>query len=244
MIQKLHALWFAVLLGLSSLLASCAGNMESAEESFALEEAPVEEAAYTDDELAESFESDTLNNEQLAIFQERAGQKLEDFIDYVKIISNKSFDAQLRLEASKQVLELFADTSVMVNFSIHPDSKTSQSIGEFLKEVRLSQYDSLLIKTDSVVIEPAVKMDNSYSGSISAKVKILGYQKSKIVFQSKAVHQATSIIQKTQKQFGNEQKMVWIVAIGEVKWLKIYFNENKSFYYSSSRFHFTTSISG
>lgn len=172
-----------------------------------------------ENQMEETFEADTLSNEQLNVFQQRAQQKLDDFINYIEIISNKTYDSELRLLARNQIVELFADSSILVHVAAGKVEKNPQPVSAFLNEIYLSEYDSIKIKTDSVVVAQPIKADEAttYIGYVTAKVNIKGYKNGQVYFNSVAIQKAKTIIRKTEKRFGEETKTIWTVGLGELE---------------------------
>ena len=221
--RNTHIILQWMLIGFVSLvLTNCASNSSKEESAVSSMTDSVSATASEKTYLEETFETDTLTKEQLMVFQKRAQEKLQDFINYVEIISNKSYHIELRNEASKQTDNLFADSSVSVNISLSKISETNKSprsISNFMNDVRSCEYDSIKVKTDSVVISLPEKSDTTlkYLGEISARVKIEGYKNGIVVFNSSTIQKAETIIFKTEKQFGSEKKMLWTASIGALK---------------------------
>lgn len=216
--KKLHIALYWVVAGFTCFLISCGPSREEKDNVNAMYESNL--STMEDNQaLEDTFEIDTLNTVQLNVFQQRARQKLQDFINYMEIISNKSYDLELRLIASKQIEDLFAVSTVFVSISIAKEPKNKKTVSQFLNEIYLSDYDSIKVKTDSVVISKPEKSTESikYIGEVTAKVNIDGYKNGEVIFNSIAIQKAETIITKTQKQFGDETKMVWTASIGELK---------------------------
>lgn len=226
--NKLHfALYLTTVVFVCTIFACGKAREEKADIPVEIEEMsppPVNETDAVSDhmpndsELEESFNADTLNEEQLRIFQKRAQQKLQDFINYIEIISNKRYNSQLRLAACQQIEELFADSSVIIDIRFDQIEKDPRTASLFIKDVYNSGYDSIKIKTNSVIVNPAEKLNETleYVGNITADVTIIGYKKSTIAFYSKGIHKAKTIIHKQEKQFGKDSQTLWSVFIGEL----------------------------
>jgi len=215
--NKFHITLYVVLIGFGFLM-SCSPSSEEKDKVSNSRDLSSESIENNKD-LEGAFEADTLNTLQLEAFQQRARQKVQDFINCVEIISNKSYNAELRDVSIKQIKDLFADSTVFINIQITKTQKIPSTISHFLNEVNRSDYDSIKVKTDSVVLSQPEKSKTStkYIGAVSAKVTINGFKDGKIIFSSITNHTAETCIIKTQKQFGTETKMVWEAAIGELK---------------------------
>ena len=216
--KNLHIALYFISAIFTCMLLSCAGSKEEVQDTATMVEystTPI----INDNKLEEAFETDTLSDEQLNVFQQRARQKVQDFINYIEIISNKTYDAQMRLLARNQIEELFADSSVLVTISIAEGKINPKPVSVFLNDVYQSEYDSIKIKTDFIVVtQPKIANETAtYIGFIRVKLNIVGYKNAQISFNSHAVHEAKTIIRKTQKHFGEESRMIWTVMLGEWK---------------------------
>jgi hypothetical protein len=166
--------------------------------------------------LDAAFESNSLNAAQLVVFQQRGAEKLADFINYIEIISNKRYDKQLRLEIRKQIIDLFETDQTLVAIPID-GKKESKPVSKFLDEVYKGGYDSIKVKTDSVVLSPLVKNDNIYKGVITGKIKIQAYRNKKMEHNILELQQAKTIVLKVEKDFGGKKQSVWEVMLGEIE---------------------------
>lgn len=219
---KLHIVLYLILTGFVCFIVACAPSSEEKSKYFAAEKV-ISDSAFvstTDNkDLEDVFETDSLTTEQLQVFQQRAQQKLQDFINYVEIISNKSYNAELRDVAKQQIKNLFTDSTVLINIPITKTQKIPCTVTEFLNEVKVSDYDSIKVKTDSVVLSQPAKSKEGmkYIGTITGKVSIDGFKNGETIFNSSSIQKAETNISKTKKQFGKESKMVWTVTLGELK---------------------------
>lgn len=215
--KELHIASYLISAVFICILWSCGPSMEE-QQDFSVTPADLV-PNNNENQMEEAFETDTLSNEQLNVFQQRAQQKLEDFINYIEIISNKTYDSELRLVARNQIVELFADSSILVNVADGKLEKNPKPVSLFLNEIYQSEYDSIRIKTDSVVVHQPIKTDEvvTYIGYITAKVNIKGYKNGQVSFNSVAIQKAKTIIRKTKKRFGEETRTIWTVGLGELE---------------------------
>jgi hypothetical protein len=216
--KYIHILVFAMVLGLLSTLISCGPSHE--EKMFAMDSIAVDKnlSQVLPTDLEQTFESDSLTAEQLVVFQQRGAEKLADFINYVEIISNKQYDKQLRQEVRKQIIDLFESDQALVAIPL-TGIKESKPVSKFLDEIYKGGYDSIKVKTDSVVLSTLVRVDSLpvYKGVISGKVKIQAYRNKKMEFDDMQIQQARTIVRKVEKDFGGEKRSVWEVMLGEIE---------------------------
>jgi len=217
--QKLHIILNLIMAVIICSMFSCAPSSEEKQEGMPSMDEINSPSPLHETNASDNFDIDTLNTEQLIVFQKRAQQKLEDLINYIEIISNKSYNSEMRLIAKKQIEDLFVDSTALINISISEMQIKPMATYEFLDQVYKCDYDSIKIKTDSVIVTQPQKVNESfeYIGSISARVEITGFKNSKVSYNSTAIHKAETIIYKTEKQFGEDSRIVWTVAIKELK---------------------------
>jgi hypothetical protein len=222
--QNRHIALFVVMISFFTMLVSCGPSAEEKQKSEqeivstppsmdeVVKETPARET------LEQTFEADTLTAGQLTAFQQRGAEKLADFINYMELISNKTYDGRLRLELGKQAEALFADPTAWIAISIN-DKKEKKQLTAFLDDFYKNEYDSIKVKTDSVVMQQPERADKGgiYKGTVSEKVSVMGYKNKKIVFSSTGLREATTLILKMEKNFGGDKKMVWEVMLGEIK---------------------------
>ncbi len=168
-------------------------------------------------QLEEVFKEDLLNSEQLMVFNQRATQKVNDFISYVELISNKSFDSQMRYAAKEQVFALFTDSTISLALDIDTIQKDSHSLSVFLSKVYSSSYDSLKIGADSMLISRGFELEGKekYYGTIALKIKIEGYINGRRMLDHTSNHKAKTELIKTSKNFGKNTELIWTVKLGD-----------------------------
>jgi hypothetical protein len=219
-----HIVLFVGMISFFLMLVSCGPSAEEKQIVEPMEIRPLPESSISTEEISEpretleqTFEADTLTVEQLTAFQQRGAEKLADFINYIELMSNKRYDLQLRLEARKQVEALFSDPATPVAIAMSTENR-AKTITEFLDEIYKTNYDSIRVRTDSVVLQqPERDMEQSYKGTVSAKVNVMGFKNKKMIFSSADLRKATILIRKVEKDFGGEKKQVWEVMLGEMK---------------------------
>lgn len=171
------------------ILFSCAG--ESRQEDFAA--APVEEsrsisqAEFTENitELPESLTEDQQNAYQL-----RAKQKFQDFLDYLKIISNPKIDDGLIKHSKKLMKELFISDSV--NFYSSDSLNITGAKIKSLAFIKPLKYDSL---------------NNYLSGALQINMMLHKQKTNKTI---------EVYLVETTKQFGDEEQKTIEIKLGNM----------------------------
>jgi hypothetical protein len=65
-----------------------------------------------------SGNSESLDDGQITQLQQKAIQKLQDFYDYISLLSNRAYEKQMREDARKQAKQLFYGSDCSVNGKI------------------------------------------------------------------------------------------------------------------------------
>ncbi|MFY9310272.1 MAG: hypothetical protein WAQ28_14595 [Bacteroidia bacterium] len=204
------------------LIVCCLGACNSASEEEIVGDAETVAKLSNENKLAQSFVADSLSRDQLHVFQQRGQQKLDDFISYTAIVSNKAYNKEMRFAAKEQMMQLFTDSTVMIEAGVSEAQEKARPLFEFAEEVYTSQYDSVKIKVlYAKAKEPEPKNTGSYEGSVTADVSIKRYLAGKDVFSTTATFTAATVVQQVQKQFGNDSSRVWTVMLGEIKQLSV-----------------------
>ncbi|MBC7865235.1 MAG: hypothetical protein IAF38_19830 [Bacteroidia bacterium] len=147
-----------------------------------------------------TFTANSLSVKEVNAFETRAVQKVEEFYDFLSVITDKKIDLKMREQAKKQAAELFSDkTCTVYGVPVEKflDSCLSGKLNPSteIKEKKLSRFFS-----DNNA------ENDSYEGAVSF---------STVADKTKR----TSVInlQRKEKQFGKEIKVIWSVFICEIK---------------------------
>lgn len=218
--KRFNSVFYSIAIAIACFLAGCNAASEDRASDDAISDTGA--SMYDGDELEKAFEADTLTEDQLRLFQQRAQQKLADFIDYVGIISNKKYDVELRLAAMEQIEQLFIDSSVQIEVGLTEAEQKARPLNAFIEEVYGSKYDSVSIKALSVKTGlPELKKQMTYRGTITADASIERYKDGEAIFNTLGTYKAETIIRKVQKQFGSDSSTVWTVTLGEIKQVSV-----------------------
>lgn len=204
--KLLHIILIAIILALSS----CAG--ESQDKSARTN---VNESAKMSDDFSEEVFTELENPnaelaaEQLEAFQLRAIQKFQDFLDYLKIISNPDVDNDLKEHSLQLAIELFMNDSTLITDSIITVSIDGIILKDYLEKIK-SNKNPIFIGIEKIGFSEPLELDslNNYKGKIEVSLKI----KESAINKKVAVY----LIQ-IEKSFGQHE-----VNINEVKLGNIY----------------------
>ena len=165
-------------------LFSCGRSMEQSEKAPAMTDSINQtDSTYAASGFEINFSSDTLSTHQKEVFARRAIQKLEDYYDYVEIISGPKYDTVLRNHAVVLAKDLFFN---LENNLLNIDSiRMAQDVPRILIE-----NPSVILFNDSTLIGQIRFQEKR--GSDEKQTRYIGFT-----------------IKKVNKEFGTEQNLVW-----------------------------------
>jgi len=155
--------------------------------------------------LAENFTAGSVNEPQLAAFQQRATQKLQDFYDYLAIVSNPAYEKRMRQDASTQARQLFYTADCTVDgraIKKFIDSCFSLKTQVKLQAVNIKVAEDMKAKT-SVLDNEYYEGKLTFSLSNGTDTPVSKY--------------AYIMLTKSGKQFGSSKKDVWTAYICDIR---------------------------
>lgn len=200
-------------IGLTWLLISCAAEVDRSDESA---------SDFTDSSfLIEEFsnlEVDNLSDNNIVAFEQRAMQKLEDFSDFLAILSDTTIDSEFKKQAALMAVEIFINTENTISFSLSDDlSADEQTIEAFLLELQNGKLGILSIEIQNVSTSQKMKQSNNqeYKGLMKLELSIANKRETQIKKNTVQL-ECEVMAKKVDKEFGNTSKMVWEVFLGDV----------------------------
>jgi hypothetical protein len=157
------------------------------------------------------IEGDSLSENNLTAFEDRAIQKLDDLSGFIEILSDTAMDISFKDQAFIMAVELFetSDAKVEIDFQ---GNTTDQpvTIYAFLKSLIKDSYKKLIIKPEEVSVVQHLK--NTGAGCYRGKIQMKG-----TVAQQPLTCSIHIAAKQVEKEFGGEKKRVWEVFLGEIE---------------------------
>lgn len=200
-------------IGLTWLLISCAAEVDRSDESA---------SDFTDSsfliEESSNLEVDYLSDNNIVAFEQRAMQKLEDFSDFLAILSDTTIDSEFKKQAALMAVEIFINTENTISFSLSDDlSADEQTIEAFLLELQNGKLGILSIEIQNVSTSQKMKQSNNqeYKGLMKLELSIANKRETQIKKNTVQL-ECEVMAKKVDKEFGNTSKMVWEVFLGDI----------------------------
>jgi hypothetical protein len=161
------------------------------------------------------------DEDQLRGFELRATQKLEDFMDFVKIISNSDYPESLREHAREMAIKLFVSDSTRIAFLLPGTHRDTV--------IPVSGLLNLLLYEKDLRIDPALSsfrisepLQEIPKGEYAGKIAYI--QLSRFFNEDpggsepiRRLFEGDILLRKIPKNFGYETRDVWEVSLGNIR---------------------------
>ncbi len=171
------------------------------------------------DNVKTVFEADSLGDEFRSAYEETARQKLIDFADYLKIISDTSLDINFRQQARAMASKLFISDEVDLHNWSKIYSKSGLNTLEQLLDTSLSQGMDCWAQPMQIRVDKPLswKNDSTFAGRLSFNQKLIPLGS---MVTSDSIYRTLMIdiyTLKREKIFDKEQLRIWEVLLGDIE---------------------------
>ena len=156
---------------------------------------------------------DSLTLEQLQSFEVHSAQKLEDFYDYLALLSNEKISIVVKEEIRYSALKLFYNPNLsIIPFKINQGTE-GLSLSEYLLAVPETNIDDNGSVSSLEIIKPLEYVQKyHYEGSFAFQIKIDKDNASEILFKK-----AHFSLRKIEKEIRNETFEMWEVFLDKIE---------------------------
>ncbi len=169
-------------------------------------------------EVKEVFASDTLSEQFLKAFEITASDMINDFADYLKIISDTTLDLRFRQKSAGLLRNLFiSDKIVLSKWSRNYQEPGLYTMDELL-EYLLSEGTPVSIDPVEIrSLKPfALKNDSTWTGILTCDLGYLSEsKKDTLIITDRNIYFDIYLIKKV-RYFGQEMIKVWEVFLGDI----------------------------
>lgn len=161
-----------------------------------------------------------LSEEELGTYSKKGIKKVDEFVQYLNIISDKSIDPDKKDEAIEQAVKLFlADATIEVT-SANRQGKRRYPVKDYLTRLKLLPYGSTNISWNEVnyVNNLTQASDGNYYGTITGSQTFTGYgANSEDVMYSDVTQKSVKVkLQSYKKSVEGQQTTNWDILLGNV----------------------------
>jgi hypothetical protein len=165
------------------------------------------------------FMSDTLSDQLLRSFEITATEKLNDFADYMKIVSDTTLDLRFRQHAAELVRDLFVSDEIGIYKWNKLNYESSLNTLELLIDHSLVDGLSYWTRPSQIkVINPYIQVnDSTLTGSLSFIKNFIPIHNTGQIEILPGEGVIDIYIIKKIKYFGNTQLRVWDIYLGSIR---------------------------
>ncbi|RIV25420.1 hypothetical protein DYU11_08975 [Fibrisoma montanum] len=161
----------------------------------------------------------TLTEEEKEGYRQKSLARVEDFVAYINIITDKNISNDDKDRAIAQATKLFmAGATVEVTSVSRPGSRTL-SIGQYLTRLKLLPYKSTRIEwvQTKFVKDLSQEADGNYYGTIAGQQTFIGYDSNgKPVYSDSTAKNVRVKLESYQKVIDGQELDKWRVLLGNV----------------------------
>ena len=165
-------------------------------------------------QIKSQFQAETLRDFELADFEKSSKQKLADFADYLKILTDSSLQQPFREKAAEMVQEIFISDSIIVSICASPGKIIEYGIGQLVQKGLNNEIGSVQIQYDSIRFEQSFQWNglNHYFAEMSFIQRTSGPDDDQSLKRSMKGKMNARII-KENKIFGSDTLSIWVLKL-------------------------------
>jgi hypothetical protein len=209
-----HIISYPTVLVLVLFLTGCSARMNEPYDSEKFAAMEVADSIVATEEEAFSLGQDSLNTENIEAFKHRAAQKVQDFADYLELLSDTTVNMAFKDQAEDMAIKLFSSEECKIDIAINSNKdKLPENIREFIQSVRQNAYGIFRVELGKILTSKEIEKttDSTYKGFFVFSANII-----------KETAYATRWmvnfeIKKVSKDFGGETKEIWEVYLGDIE---------------------------
>ena len=162
----------------------------------------------------------TLDENELLGYREKSLRRVDEFVQYLNIVTDKSLDPDEKDKAIDQAVRLFLPNATMEVTSVNWKGVKRYPIRDYLARLKLLPYNSTKIEWHEVnyVSELQQASDGNYYGMISGTQTFTGYGNSgEDVLYSDVTRKNVKVkLQSYQKSVEGQSQLNWEVLLGNI----------------------------
>lgn len=162
---------------------------------------------------------DELTDIDFAEFSDKALQKIEDFTNFLGIISSKETYPESANQAIDLAVELFVNEDVQVEVSTKGYSQSvKRKIRDYLTRLKLLKYDKVEIQWAEInyVSNFRKAPDGNYYGTLTVMQTFRGYRDNQVVYSDVTQKDVEVVIKGMEKSMQGQKEMVWDVLLSDI----------------------------
>ncbi|MBN1118096.1 MAG: hypothetical protein JXA77_12875 [Bacteroidales bacterium] len=161
-----------------------------------------------------------LSESEIRVFINRTRQKIDEFQEFIIILTNKSESRDRRNLAEREALKLFypgAQIETTLTLENGQEEVTTRLIKEYLYKLKILPYTKVVIEFyDIAYVTTFTKgRDGKYYGTATIFQKFTGFQGDDMVYSSVTKKEIEVILENVEDEFYGEKR--WKIFLGDIK---------------------------
>jgi hypothetical protein len=162
-----------------------------------------------------------LNDTDIAAYGKKGVQKVDEFVQYLNVISDKNIQPEKKDEAIDQALRLFLKGATIEVSSANRNGKRKYLIKDYLTRLKLLPYGSTQISWNEVnyIKDLTLADDGKYYGIISGSQTFTGYSATnpdEVIYSDITQKTVKVQLQSYEKSVEGQQLLNWEILLGNV----------------------------
>ena len=170
--------------------------------------------------IAEAARAINLNEADIELFKDETRKKVDEFQEYIIIISNKDESRERRDLAEKEALKLFFEGAIMEASFMAQDGNITiktRPMKEYLYRLKVLPYTQVIIEFYDIayVSTFSIGEDGRFYATASIFQKFTGFSGDNIVYADITKKDIEIIVDLVDDEFYNEKR--WKLFLGDIK---------------------------
>jgi hypothetical protein len=166
--------------------------------------------------IENEFIEDEPAPETIMAFEKRAVQKLKDLTDFLNIYANANLDKEFRVQAGQMIYESF-----YLEFDVQKLFKVLELVEDTTAGILYHSKNGETFNTEINLITVSSNFQqqsvSGFKGELRFSQKVFSIFPEGTTLRGDFIRQIEILLQKTEKEFGNEIQTVWEVYLGEIR---------------------------
>lgn len=162
-----------------------------------------------------------LSDADVAAYGKKGIQKVDEFVQYLNVISDKNIQPEKKDEAIDQALKLFLKDATIEVSSLNRNGKRKYPVKDYLTRLKLMPYSSTQISWNEVnyIKDLTLADDGKYYGIISGSQTFTGYSLTnpeEVIYSDITQKSVKVQLQSYEKSVEGQQLLNWEILLGNV----------------------------
>lgn len=160
----------------------------------------------------------TLGDEDRQYYRRKSLQKVDEFVSYLNVITNKSLSMMTRDDAIRNATKLFMPGATMEVTSKSQPGSRRYPISTYLNRLKMLPYSSTKIEWTEVdfIKELTQAADGNYYGIITGEQRFTGYGTNSVMYDDITRKNVRVKLESTPTEYNGQQQIKWNLLLGSI----------------------------